>query len=69
MEITISTDVFGLSSTKHLRRNSVLHAGDGMVMMWWLCNTSDLTQQSGLITHLASDLVGRAKNTIVLYGV
>ncbi len=37
MEITISSDVFGLSSTKHLRRNAVLHPGDGVVMMWWLC--------------------------------
>ena len=79
MEITIRSDVFGLSSTKHLRKNAVLHSGDDAVMMWRLChlisqrgvglNTSDLTQQSGLITCIASDLVRRAKNTLVLYGV
>ncbi len=66
MEITISSDVFGLSSTKHLRRNAVLHPSHDVVMMWWLChliswwgvglNTSDLTQRSGLITRIASDL-------------
>jgi hypothetical protein len=37
MEITISSDMFGLSSTKHLHRNAVLHPGDDVVMMWWLC--------------------------------
>jgi hypothetical protein len=66
MEITISSDVFGLSSTKNLCRNAVLHPGDDVMMMWWLChlisrwgvglNTSDLTQRSGLITCIASDL-------------
>ncbi len=66
MEITISSDVFGLSSAKHLHRNAVLHPGNDVVMMWWLShlisqwgiglNTSDLTQQSGLITRIASDL-------------
>jgi hypothetical protein len=79
MEITIRSDVFGLSSTEHLRRNAVLHPGNDLVMMWWLChlisqsgvglNTSDLTQGSGLITRIASDLVRRPKNTLVLYGV
>jgi hypothetical protein len=38
MEISISSDVFRLSSTKHLCRNAVLHPGDGVVMMWWLCH-------------------------------
>jgi hypothetical protein len=66
MEITIRSDVFGLSSTEHLRMNAVLHPDDDVVMMWWLChlisqwgvvlNTSDLTQWSGLITRIASDL-------------
>jgi hypothetical protein len=66
MEITIRSDVFGLSSTKPLRRNAVLHPNDDVVMMWWLCrfisrggvglNTSDLTQWSGLIARIASDL-------------
>jgi hypothetical protein len=79
MEITIRCDMFGLSSTKHLLRNVVLHPGNGLVMMWWLChlisqwgvglNTSDPTQWSGLITCIASDLVRHAKNPLVLYGV
>ncbi len=66
METTISSDLFGLSSTEHLCRNAVLHPSYDVVMMWWLChlisrwgvglNTSDLTQQSGLITHIATDL-------------
>jgi hypothetical protein len=38
MEITISSDVSGLSSTEHLRRNAVLHPGNDVVMMWWLCH-------------------------------
>jgi hypothetical protein len=38
MKITISSDVFGLSSTEPLRRNAVLHPGDDLVMMWWLCH-------------------------------
>jgi hypothetical protein len=38
MEITISSDVFGLSSIEHLRRNAVLHLDDDVVMMWWLCH-------------------------------
>ena len=33
MEITINSDVFGLSSTKHLRRNAVLHPGDDVVAL------------------------------------
>ncbi len=37
MEITIRSDVFGLRSTKHLRRNAVLHPDDDLVMVWWLC--------------------------------
>jgi hypothetical protein len=71
MEITIRSDVFGLSSTKHLRRNAEMHPGNDLVIMRWLChlisqwgvglNTSDLTQRSGLITRIASDLVRRAK--------
>ncbi len=66
MEITISSDVFGLSSTKHLCRNAVLHPGNDVVMMWWLChlisrwgvglNASNLTQRSDLITRIASNL-------------
>jgi hypothetical protein len=38
MEITIRSDVFGLSSTEPLHRNAVLHLGDDVVMMWWLCH-------------------------------
>ncbi len=38
MEITIRSDVFGLSSTKHLCRSAVLHPGNHLVMMWWLCH-------------------------------
>ena len=66
MENTIRSDMFGLSSTKHLRRNAVLHPGNDVVMMWWLChlisrwgvglNISDLIQRSGLIAPIASDL-------------
>ncbi len=66
MEIAISSDVFGLSSTERLCRNAVLHPDNDVVIMWWLChliswwgvglNTSDLTQWSGLITRIASDL-------------
>ena len=66
MEITIRCDMFGLSSTEHLHRNAFLHPGNDLVMMWWLChlmsqwgvglNTSDLTQLSGLITRIVSDL-------------
>jgi hypothetical protein len=26
-------------------------------------------RRSGLLTHVASDLVGHAKNTLVLYGI
>ncbi len=57
--------MFGLSSTKHVHRNAVLHPGYDVVMMWWLChlisqwgvglNTSDLFQWSGL-TSIATDL-------------
>ncbi len=62
----MNPDVFGLSNTKHLCRNAVLHQGDDVVMMWrtchfisWWCSeltTSDLIQRSGLFTHVASDL-------------
>jgi hypothetical protein len=38
MKITISFDMFGLSSTKHLRRDAVLHPGNDVVMMWGLCH-------------------------------
>jgi hypothetical protein len=38
MEITIRSDMFGLSSTKHLRRNAVPHPGNEVVMVWWLCH-------------------------------
>jgi hypothetical protein len=38
MEITIRSEVFGLSSTKHLRRNAVLHPGNDVVVMRWLCH-------------------------------
>ncbi len=79
MEITIRSDLFGLSSTKQLRRNAVRHPGNDVVMMWWLChlisqwgvglNTSDLTQWSRRITRIVSDLVWHAKNTLVLYRV
>ncbi len=79
MEMTIRSDMFGLSSTKHLGRNAVLLPGNDVVMMCWLCqlisrwgiglNTSDLTQRSGLFTCIASDLVRCAKSTLVLYGV
>ncbi len=75
MKMIFRSDMFGLSSTNHLRGNAVLHPEDDLVMMWWLrhlmsrwgvgLNTSDLTQQSGLITRIASDLVRHAK--ILLY--
>jgi hypothetical protein len=39
MEITISSVMFGLSSTKHLPRNAVLHSDDDVVMMWWLATS------------------------------
>jgi hypothetical protein len=38
MEMTIRFDVFSLSSTKHLRRDAVLHPDKDLVMMWWLCH-------------------------------
>jgi hypothetical protein len=41
--------MFGLSSTKHLRRNAVLHPRDDVVMMW--CGLGLNT-----ITLIASDL-------------
>ncbi len=36
--MTIRSDVFGLSSTKDLRRNAVLHPNNDLVMMWGLCH-------------------------------
>jgi hypothetical protein len=80
MEITIRSDVFGLSSTEHLRRNAVLHPNDDMVMMWWLChfiswwfvglNTSDLTQWSCLIICIASDLCQvHQKNSCTVWSI
>jgi hypothetical protein len=33
MDVTISSDVFGLSSTKPLRRNAVLHLGYDVVAL------------------------------------
>ncbi len=75
MEITIRSDVFGLSSTKHLRRNAVLHPDNDLVMMWWLChliswwgvglNTSYLTQRSALSHVSRLTLSGAPK--ILLY--
>jgi hypothetical protein len=68
-EMHMNPDVFGLSNTECLCRNAVLHQGDDVVIMWRTyatshsddvecgeLTTSDLTQQSGLITHVASDL-------------
>ena len=37
-EIHMKSDVCGLSNTKCLRRNAVLHQGDDVVMMWWTCH-------------------------------
>ncbi len=53
MEMTIRSDVFGLSSTKHLRRNAVLHPGNDVAMMCWLCQ---LISQWGVgLQHLRPD--------------
>jgi hypothetical protein len=37
-EMHMNPDVFGLSNTKHLHRNAVLHPGDDVVMMWQTCH-------------------------------
>ncbi len=37
-EMRMKSDMFGLSDTKCLRRNAVLHPGDDVVMMWWTCH-------------------------------
>jgi hypothetical protein len=34
----MNPDMLGLSNTKCLRRNAVLHLGDDVVMMWWICH-------------------------------
>jgi hypothetical protein len=78
-EMHMNPDMFGLFNTRHLHRNAVLHPGDDVVMIWWAChlitqlvvrlNTSDLTQRSGLVTPVVSDLGWVHKNTLVLYGV
>ncbi len=39
-EMHMKSDVFGLSNTKRLRRNTVLHRGDDVVMMWRTTATS-----------------------------
>jgi hypothetical protein len=36
-EMHMKSDMFGLSNTKHLRRNAVLHQEDDVVMMWQTC--------------------------------
>jgi hypothetical protein len=33
-EMHMNPNVLGLSNTKHLHRNAVLHQGDDVVMMW-----------------------------------
>ncbi len=48
----MNSDVFGLSNTKHLRRNSVLCCNDDVASL----PPQNLTQWSGPITRLASDL-------------
>jgi hypothetical protein len=37
-EMHMKSDVFGLSDTKRLHRNAVLHPSDDVVMMWWPCH-------------------------------
>jgi hypothetical protein len=37
-EMHMNPDVFGLSNTKCLGRNAILHQGDDVVMMWWTCH-------------------------------
>jgi hypothetical protein len=37
-EINMNPDMFGLSNTKRLHKNAVLHQGDGVVMMWQTCH-------------------------------
>jgi hypothetical protein len=37
-EMHMNPDVFGLSNTKCLCRNAVLHQGDDVVMMWRACH-------------------------------
>jgi hypothetical protein len=37
-EMHMKSDMFGLSNTKRLRRNAVLHQGDNVVMMWQTCH-------------------------------
>ncbi len=79
MKITISSDMFGLSSTKPICRNAVLHLSNDVAMMWWLChlisqwgvwlNTSDLTQWSGLSKRIASDLVRLPKISCTVWSI
>ncbi len=37
-EMHMNSDVFGLSDTKCLCKNAVLHQGDDEVMMWRTCH-------------------------------
>jgi hypothetical protein len=37
-EMHMISDLFGLSNTKCLHRNAVLHQGDDVVMMWQTCH-------------------------------
>jgi hypothetical protein len=37
-EMHMNPDVFGLTNTKRLCRNAVLHQGDAVVMMWRTCH-------------------------------
>jgi hypothetical protein len=47
---------------------TVLHQGNDMVNLY-LVSLGIQPQWSGLLTRIVSDLVRRAKNTLVLYGV
>jgi hypothetical protein len=47
---------------------AVLHQGNDVVNLY-LISLEIQPQWSGLLTGIASDLVRRAKNTLVLYGV
>ncbi len=51
MENTIRSDMFGLSSTQHLCKNAVLHPGNDVVMMWWLCH------------HISNEVLGSTPQT------
>ncbi len=75
-EMHMNSDVFGLSNTKHLRRNAVLRWDDDVaslpphnLMMWQACHLR--TWLNGLApSHVQRvTLLGHAKSTIIWYSV